>query len=219
MPLICLELHSLAISFHSQVEYEKFPTSSRGKAYTWWHTDILGFPIKEWINHFIISPVKRSRHTNLIQSEEQGSVLNSMSSVSEVNLWPSTHSKYSNWSNPLVMSVFEVKVLFPQLSLTLCDPMDCSPLGSFFHGILQASTLESVAIPFSRGSSPTQGLNPGLPHCRHILYHLSHIIPFHRWEICKLEGLHRPTNKMSRLNIHLPLLLPPETSLILNEIW
>ena len=32
-----------------------------------------------------------------------------------------------------------------------CDPMDCSPLGSFVHGILQASILEWVAFPFSRG--------------------------------------------------------------------
>ena len=36
---------------------------------------------------------------------------------------------------------------------TLCDPMDCSPPGSSVHGILQARTLEWVAIPFSRGSS------------------------------------------------------------------
>ena len=31
--------------------------------------------------------------------------------------------------------------------------MDCSPPGSSVHGILQARILESVAIPFSRGSS------------------------------------------------------------------
>ena len=36
---------------------------------------------------------------------------------------------------------------------TLFDPMDCSPPGSPVHGILQARTLECVAIPFSRGSS------------------------------------------------------------------
>ena len=40
-----------------------------------------------------------------------------------------------------------------QLCLTLCDPMDCSPPGSSVHGILQARTLEWMAIPFSRGSS------------------------------------------------------------------
>ena len=32
---------------------------------------------------------------------------------------------------------------------TLCDPIDGSPLGSFVPGILQARTLEWVAISFS----------------------------------------------------------------------
>ena len=40
-----------------------------------------------------------------------------------------------------------------QSSLTLCDPMDCSPQGSFIHGISQARVLEWVAISFSRRSS------------------------------------------------------------------
>ena len=33
---------------------------------------------------------------------------------------------------------------------TLCDPMDCSPPGSSVHGILQARTLEWVAMLSSR---------------------------------------------------------------------
>ena len=37
---------------------------------------------------------------------------------------------------------------------TLCDPMDWGPPGSSVHGILQAKTLEWVAMPSSRGSSP-----------------------------------------------------------------
>ena len=36
---------------------------------------------------------------------------------------------------------------------THCDPLDCSPPGSFVHGILQAGILKWVAISFSRGSS------------------------------------------------------------------
>ena len=36
---------------------------------------------------------------------------------------------------------------------TLCDPMNCSSPGSSVHGILQARTLEWVAIPFFGGSS------------------------------------------------------------------
>ena len=40
-----------------------------------------------------------------------------------------------------------------QSCLTLCNPMDCSPLVSSVHEILQARTLEWVAMPSSRGSS------------------------------------------------------------------
>ena len=36
---------------------------------------------------------------------------------------------------------------------TLCDPVHCSPPGSSVYGVLQARTLEWVAMPFSRGSS------------------------------------------------------------------
>ena len=34
-----------------------------------------------------------------------------------------------------------------------CDPMDCSPLGSFVHGISQARILEWIAISSCRGTS------------------------------------------------------------------
>ena len=47
----------------------------------------------------------------------------------------------------------KVKVLVAQSCLTFCDSMDCSPPGSFVHGILQARILEWVAMSFSRGSS------------------------------------------------------------------
>ena len=39
-----------------------------------------------------------------------------------------------------------------QSCLTLCNPMDCSPLGSSVHGILQARILEWIAKSSSRGS-------------------------------------------------------------------
>ena len=61
----------------------------------------------------------------------------------------------------------EMKVTQP--CPTLCDPVDYT-----VHGILQTKILEWVAFPFSRGSSQTQGLNPGLPHCRRILYQVNH---------------------------------------------
>ena len=62
-----------------------------------------------------------------------------------------------------------IKVKIDQSCLTLCHPMDYTVLG-----ILQARILEWVAFPFSRGIFPTQGLNPGLPHCWQILYQLGY---------------------------------------------
>ena len=41
----------------------------------------------------------------------------------------------------------------------LCDPMNCSLPGSSVHGILQASILEWVALPFS-GYLPNPGIEP-----------------------------------------------------------
>ena len=52
--------------------------------------------------------------------------------------------------------------------LTVCDPMDCSPWNSPGQdtGVGSSSLLEGIF--------PTQGSNPGLPHCREILYYMSH---------------------------------------------
>ena len=47
----------------------------------------------------------------------------------------------------------KVKVKVAKFCPTFCDPMDCSLPGSSVCGILQASILEWVAIPFSRASS------------------------------------------------------------------
>ena len=43
---------------------------------------------------------------------------------------------------------------------TLCDPVDCSPPGSFVHGILQAR--DWSGLPFSSpGDLPDPGIKPG----------------------------------------------------------
>ena len=52
----------------------------------------------------------------------------------------------------------------------LWDPMDCSLPDSSVHGILQARILEWVACSLLHGIFPTQGVNPGLPHCRWIFF-------------------------------------------------
>ena len=46
-----------------------------------------------------------------------------------------------------------VKMLVIQLCMTLCKPMDCSSPGSSVDGILEASILKWIAIPFSRRSA------------------------------------------------------------------
>ena len=45
-----------------------------------------------------------------------------------------------------------------QSCLTRCGPMDSSPPGSSVHRILQARTLEWVAIYFSPGDLPDPGI-------------------------------------------------------------
>ena len=49
--------------------------------------------------------------------------------------------------------VIKVKSEVTQSCPTLCDPMDCSLLGSSVHGILQERILEWFVISFSRESS------------------------------------------------------------------
>ena len=57
---------------------------------------------------------------------------------------------------------------------TLCNPVDYSLSGSSVHGILPARIMEWFCHALLWGIIPTQGSNPGLLHCRWILYLLSH---------------------------------------------
>ena len=79
--------------------------------------------------------------------------------------------KYSQW--PMILSdrIFwwKVKVKVTQSCPTLCDPMNYT-----VHEILQARILEWVSLFLFHGMFPNQGLNPGLPHCRWILYQPRH---------------------------------------------
>ena len=97
----------------------------------------------------------------------------------------------------------------------LCALMDCSPPGSSVHGISQARILEWAAISFSRGSSRPRESNPGLLHCRWILYHLSHqgspvplkaalclssLLGFNPVQLELEESRRRPKNKHKETN-------------------
>ena len=62
--------------------------------------------------------------------------------------------------------------LVAQWCLPLCSP--CSPPGSSVHGDFPGKNTGVGCHALLQSISPTQGLNPGLPCCRRIFYHLSH---------------------------------------------
>ena len=64
--------------------------------------------------------------------------------------------------------------LVAQSCPTPCDPMDCSPPGSSVHGDSPGKNTGVGCHALLQGIFLTQGSNPGLPHCRCVLYHLSH---------------------------------------------
>ena len=65
-------------------------------------------------------------------------------------------------------------MLVAQLCTTLCDTMDCSLKGSSVHGDSPGQNTGVGSHSLLQGIFPTQGSNPGLPHCWWILYCLNH---------------------------------------------
>ena len=63
--------------------------------------------------------------------------------------------------------------LVAQSCPSLCDPMDYSPPDSSVHGDSSGKNTGVGCHALLQGIFPTQELNPGLLHCRRILYHLS----------------------------------------------
>ena len=61
-----------------------------------------------------------------------------------------------------------------QLCQILCDLMDCSLPGSSVLGDSPGKNPAVGSHALLQGIFPTQGSNPGLPHCGWILYCLSH---------------------------------------------
>ena len=80
----------------------------------------------------------------------------------------------SSWHTSKHEKCDAVLCLVSQLCPTLCDPMDCSLPGSSVHGDSPGKNTRVGCHALLQGIFPTQGLNPGLPHCRQILYPLSH---------------------------------------------
>ena len=82
--------------------------------------------------------------------------------------------KESDTTEQLDWTEREGVCLVAQSCPTLCDPMDCSLPGSSVHGDSPGKNTRVGCLALLQEIFPTQGSNPGLPHCRRILYHLNH---------------------------------------------
>ena len=71
------------------------------------------------------------------------------------------------------MSIFALKMKVAPLCPTLFDPMDYT--GSSVHGDSPGKNTGVGCHSLLQGIFPTQRMNSGLPHCRRILYQLSHM--------------------------------------------
>ena len=67
-----------------------------------------------------------------------------------------------------------VLCLVTQSCPTLCSPMDYSPPDCSVHGDSPGKNTGVGCHTLLQGIFPTERSNPGLPHCWHNLYHLSH---------------------------------------------
>ena len=83
------------------------------------------------------------------------------------------HRVYSvqNMSYGVACTCYVVIAIVAQSYLTLCDPMDCNLPSSKGRGIFLGKNIGVGCHFLLWGIFPTQGSNPGLLHCRQILYH------------------------------------------------
>ena len=70
----------------------------------------------------------------------------------------------------LVLNTYACLCSVAQSCLILCDPMDGSPLGSPGHDDSPDKNTGVSCHFLLQGIFPTHGSNPGIPHCRQILY-------------------------------------------------
>ena len=75
--------------------------------------------------------------------------------------WICSGASQSLWFFSLWKSEGEVAQSCP----TLCDHIGCNLPGCSIQGVFQARVLEWVCHFLLQGIFPTQGSNPGLPHC------------------------------------------------------
>ena len=72
------------------------------------------------------------------------------------------------------LCLYIVLRIVAQSFLTLWDPMEYSPPGSSVHGASPNENTGAGCHALLQEIFPNQGSNPVLPHCKHILYRLSH---------------------------------------------
>ena len=104
---------------------------------------------------------------------------NKISVDTEVVLSPNNCWKHTGlraiWVAELELSVWELLcVLDHSVCTTLCDLTGSSTPGSSAHRVSPGKNTGVGCHDHLQGIFTTQGLNPGLLHCRQILYHLSH---------------------------------------------
>ena len=87
---------------------------------------------------------------------------------------------------------YAVLCLVAQSCLTFCHPIDCSPPGSSIHGDSPGKNTGVGCHALFQGIFPSQGSNPGLPHCRRILYCLSHQELIHLLVTCLASNYWEP---------------------------
>ena len=110
---------------------------------------------------FLNSP-SRSRHTYwssyLLSASKCRKICSDSHPKPKPNLWSFIQSnqdvfKYYFIVSYRILQFLCVYVCWLTSCYILCDPVDCSPPGLSFYGILQQRILEWVALPSSRGSS------------------------------------------------------------------
>ena len=80
----------------------------------------------------------------------------------------------SQWVRILAGCSCAVLCLVTQLCPAVCDLMSCSLPGSSVLGDSSCRTSGVGSLSLFQGIFPIQGSNPGLLHCRRILYSLNH---------------------------------------------
>ena len=127
-------------------------TQSRGRARELWHTDL----VVPWLCGTF---------------PDQGS--NGCSLHWQVDSYPVYHLRSPKRNNCHVAHMCVCANLL-QSRLTQCNPMDCNPPGSSVHGDSPGKNTGVGCLALLQGNFPTQGSNPGLLHCRQIIYYLSY---------------------------------------------